>query len=78
MRSKNSANERLTSLGKRFGIQAWLVHCGFIGGDFSTCVITVPALTMRAFEVAWVSRGRVYLRLTEKTGCLDEREREVA
>jgi len=54
------------------------VHRRFVGGDLSTCVITVPALAVRAFEIARVSWGRVYLRLAEKTGRLDERERELA
>lgn len=41
-------------------------------------VITVPALTVRTFEVAWVPWWRVDMRLTEETGGLNEREREMA
>jgi hypothetical protein len=68
----------VTSLSKRFGVQALLVHCRFIGSDFTTCIITVPALTMGTSEVARVAWLGVDVRLTEKTGCLDERERELA
>lgn len=66
-----------TSPRKRLGVHAWLMHCRFVGDDLSTCVIAVPALTVRAFEVAWVSRGRIDVRLAEKAGCLDEREGEL-
>jgi len=53
------------------------MHCGFVGDDLSMCVIAVPALAVRAFEVAWVSWGRIDVRLAEKAGCLDEREGEL-
>lgn len=38
----------------------------------------VPALTVGTSKVAWVSWLRVDVRLAEKTGGLDEREREMA
>lgn len=68
-------DEQRTSLSERLDVQGLLVHCRFVGGDFTTCIITVPALTVRTFEVAWVLWWGVDVRLTEKTGCLDERER---
>jgi len=68
----------LTSPRKRLGVQPWLVHRGFVRGDLPSCVIPVPALTVRTSEVAWVPWLRGNVRLAEKTGCLDERERELA
>jgi len=68
----------LTSFGKRLDVHAWVMHRGLIGGDLPMCVITIPALTMRAFEVAWVSWWRINVRMAEKAGCLNEREREVS
>jgi hypothetical protein len=54
------------------------MHCRVIGRDFPVHVITIPALTVGAFVTAWVSWWRVDVRLTEKTSCLDERDRELA
>ena len=68
----------LTSPRKRLGVQAWFMHRRFVGADLPTCIVAVPALAVRTFEVTWVSRGRVDVRLAEKTGCLYERERELA
>ena len=68
----------VTSLSKRLGVQAFLMHCGLVGGDFTGCIITVPALTVTTSEVAWISWWRVDVRVTEETGGLDDRERELA
>jgi hypothetical protein len=54
------------------------MHRGFVRGDLPTCVIAVPALAVRTFEVARVSWGRIEVRLAEEAGRLDEWERELA
>jgi hypothetical protein len=75
---KTVENGRVTSLRKGVGVQALFMHCGIVGGDLTTCIVTVPALAVRTFEVAWVPRWRIDVRLTEKTGSLDEGERELS
>lgn len=69
---------KLASSRKRLGVHPRFMHCRLVGSDLAVCVIAVPALTMGTLEAARVSWGRIDVGLAEKTGRLDERERELA
>lgn len=46
---------RLTSFGKRTCVHALVVHCRFVGDNFATGVIAVPATALRTAKRARIS-----------------------